>query len=229
MRRRKIDHTGQLRLLPTVLDQFVDGRDDESMPVGELEQVVPAGHLAIVPDYLADDRRRIKTRNPAEVDRSLSVARSPQYALGICRKQVQVPRPDKVGGFRCFIEHRRDCFGAIESRDSGCHAAAAIHGHGEGGRKLGCSSGWLSEHRNAELGQTTGLHGQTNHTPALSHHEIDDLRSGKLGGDDQVALVLPVRAIDDDDWLASQHGLGGGFNIGKPALACLAHSVASTL
>ena len=36
----------------------------------------------------------------------------------------------------------------------------------------------------------------------VAHHERDEFRGGLLGGEDEVALVLAVLVVDDDDGLA---------------------------
>ena len=36
----------------------------------------------------------------------------------------------------------------------------------------------------------------------VAHHEGDELRSGLLGGEDEIALVLAILVVDDDDGLA---------------------------
>jgi hypothetical protein len=44
-----------------------------------------------------------------------------------------------------------------------------------------------------------GGHRHADQAAALVHGEGDQLRGGQLGGEDDVALVLPVLVVDDDD------------------------------
>ena len=57
------------------------------------------------------------------------------------------------------------------------------------------SGSWSSSIRS--VGQ-----GQADQAPAVLGHEVDDVRGDLLGGDHEVALVLPVLVVDDDDQAA---------------------------
>ena len=51
-----------------------------------------------------------------------------------------------------------------------------------------------------------GRHRHAEHAAGVAHHEIDGLRRRLFGGDDQVALILAIFVIDQDD-----HASGSKF------------------
>ena len=51
--------------------------------------------------------------------------------------------------------------------------------------------------------------GQADQAPALARHEVDRLRRHLLGREHEVALVLPVLVVHDDDELARAQVLDG--------------------
>jgi len=50
-----------------------------------------------------------------------------------------------------------------------------------------------------QLVQPLSRHGQADQPTAVAGHEVDDLRRGLLGGDGQIAFVLAVLVVHDDD------------------------------
>ena len=60
-------------------------------------------------------------------------------------------------------------------------------------------------------------HGQADDAAGVAHHEVDSVRCRLLGGDHEVALVLAVFVIDEDDHAAVAQ-LGDGVIDGANAL-----------
>src|SRR5262249_55217710 len=63
---------------------------------------------------------------------------------------------------------------------------------------------------------------QAHHAAGVPHHEVDRLRGDGLGGDDQVALVLPVFVVHEDDHAAGPQ-LGERLLDRAEAVARLGH------
>ena len=57
----------------------------------------------------------------------------------------------------------------------------------------------LHHHRDVQLVQALPGQGQADQPPPVAGHEVDRLRRHLLGRDGQVALVLPLLVVDDDD------------------------------
>src|SRR5690606_37672084 len=58
----------------------------------------------------------------------------------------------------------------------------------------------------------------TDEAGRVPHHEGDELRGRHLGGEDEVALVLPVLVIDDDDRTSGRDLLDRLFDRGERVL-----------
>ena len=95
------------------------------------------------------------------------------------------------------VEHGRR---AIGGRNAGRRPALRLDRHAEGGlepRRV------LRHHqRNLELVEPLRRHRQTDQTAAVPRHEVDRLRRDLLGRDRQIAFVLPILVVDDDDHAA---------------------------
>jgi hypothetical protein len=118
---------------------------------------------------------------------------------------VDVPGPGEVGRSRRRVDggqHRRR---AIVRRNARRRSSNGVDRRAEGGfepRRI-----VAHEQRNLELVEPLRGHRQTDQPPAETRHEIDRLRRHLLGGDRQVALVLAVLIVDDDDHRAAAHGV----------------------
>src|SRR5690606_678368 len=129
----------------------------------------------------------------------LGVAVAHQDAAGAGAQREDVAGPDQVGGFGGAARQQPEGGGAVGGGDSGGDAVGGggVDGDGEGGlHRLGVVVHHL---RQPEAVQFVALHGGADQAAALAHHEGDDLGGGHLGRDDEVALVLAVLVVDDDD------------------------------
>ena len=57
----------------------------------------------------------------------------------------------------------------------------------------------LRHRRKTELLDSLGGEREANHAPAMSRHEVDEIRRRPLGGANQVAFVFAILVIGDDD------------------------------
>ena len=84
--------------------------------------------------------------------------------------------------------------------DAGGDAARGFDGDGEG-----CAEGRgvvVHHQRQAELPEPVVGEGQADEAPAVGGHEVDGLGGHAIGGHAEVALVLAVLVVDEDDHLA---------------------------
>ena len=70
-----------------------------------------------------------------------------------------------------------------------------LDGNAEGGAEAGAVLTILHHEGDAELVQPLRRHGQTNETPSVGRHEVDDLGGHLLRGDGEIALVLAVLVV----------------------------------
>ena len=61
----------------------------------------------------------------------------------------------------------------------------------------------LGHQRQAELFDPPAVHRQADQAAGEAGHEVDRIGRRELGGDDEVALVLPVLVIDQDEHAAA--------------------------
>ena len=119
-----------------------------------------------------------------------------------------MPRTGEI--FRAAIKRLQNRVGAIGSGDASGNAFTGIDGY----RKSRPTLGRIVCHheRECKLIAMLGEHRHTNQATAMACHEGDRLGGCELGGDRQIALVLPVGGVDDDDELALSDVLDRLFN-----------------
>ncbi len=84
--------------------------------------------------------------------------------------------------------------------DAGRHPGPGVDGDGErGAHPLGVVRDHLVEFEPVEVG---AVHRHADHPGGITDHEGQQLRGGLLRREDQVAFVLAVGVVDDDDWPA---------------------------
>ena len=109
---------------------------------------------------------------------------------------------------------------AVGGRDAGRRAVAEVDGVGErGALGLGVV---LDHERQVELVAALAGERRADDARRVAHEERDLLRRGELGRHDEVALVLAVLVVDDDDDLAPSDG-GDGVLDRSEQCAALGH------
>ena len=92
---------------------------------------------------------------------------------------------------------RQDRRGAVRRRDAGRHAFPGVNRHREAGPEGGGVVGGLR--RQVELVGLLRRDGEADQPAALLEHEVDRLRRDLLGRERQVALVLALGVVHEDD------------------------------
>src|SRR4051794_19587015 len=108
------------------------------------------------------------------------------------------------------VDRHLDRARAVGGRDAGGHAVARLDRDGERGleRRL-----VLGRHQvEPELVAALRLERQADQPAPLLGHEIDGLGRGELGGESEVALVLAILRVADDDHLSGADVLDGVFD-----------------
>ena len=190
-----------LLVLAAPLDQVGDGDQREVVLVGEDPQLVGLRHRAFVllADDFADRARRLQAGHPGQVDGGLGVAGPAQHPAVLGAQRNDVAGPGEVVGDAGRVGEQPHRGGAVGRRDSGADAIFRVDGDGVGGAVL------VLVHRvhrqQAELVADRAVQRHAQVARGVADHERDELGGGLLGGEDEVALVLPVLVIDDDDGL----------------------------
>ena len=194
----------QLFALAAGADEVGDGADFEAVELGEGDEVRQAGHGTVFVEDFADDAGGEEAGHPRDVDRRLRVAGADQSAAGAGHEGEDVAWGDQVGARGFGVDGGGDGVGAVAGGDAVSQAFAGVDGDGEGGLVLLAVGG--GHHREAELFDVAGGHGEADEAAGVAHHEGQGLGGGELGGDDEVALVFAVLVVDEDE-----HAAGAGF------------------
>ena len=93
--------------------------------------------------------------------------------------------------------------GAVGGRDAGGHALGGLDRHREGGAHLGA----VARHHGRQVQALAAFAGQrqADQAAAEARHEVDGFGRDVVGGQHQVALVLAVFLVDQDDHAAGAH------------------------
>ena len=171
------------------------------------------GRRAIVPSSFMISHRMPTGRQSASVARSTAASVWPARWSTPPGPRAQGKH---VAGLDQILRHRRrrrhdlDGLRPVGGADAGGDAARGIHAHLEIGAE---TFAVLAHHAfDAELLQPLGGRGHANQSAAELGHEIHGGRRDKLPGHDQIAFILAVGVVHDDDHFAFAEVGDDGFN-----------------
>ena len=185
--------------LKPVLDEIGDRADFESMLTGESDQIVEMGDLALAVEYLDDDAGGLETGKLGQINARLGVAGTDEHAAGLAFERADVTGAAKVGGLGVGVETAANRPTAIRGADAAGHAQLGprVDRDREGGAVC---RGVLAHLRiKMEPLARFGRQTQAELARRLTDHEVDHFRRDKFSRADEIALVLAVLIIDQDD------------------------------
>ena len=182
---------------PPVGDEVGDRDQGEVVLVGEAPQVRHPHHGAVVVDQLAEHAGRAQAGQPGQVDRGLGVAGPAQHAAVAGPQRHHVPGAGQVGRPGRRVGQQPDRVRPLGRRDAGRHALAGVHRH----RVRGAAAVLVACGTSA-----AGRAGRRRASVSGAQMKPDVWRTMNAissvvaicGGEDEVALVLPVLVVDDD-------------------------------
>ncbi len=167
------------------------------MPLCKFQQVWQARHGAVVVHDFADDARRNQPREAGDIDRCLGMPGAHEHAALARFERENMARACDIVRLRLGVDGGADGVGAVGRADAGGHALARFDGNGEGS---GVAAAVVARHGGqAEALDLCFLEREADEPACVPRHVIDRIRIAKLGGDDEVALVLAVFVIHQDD------------------------------
>ena len=184
-------------MLAAVLDQVGDGADLELVLAGELHQVGQARHGAVGLEDLADHGGGRQAGHGGQVAAGLGVAGAHQHAAGHRAHREDVAGLHQVGRLGVARHRNLDGAGAVGGRDAGLDALGGLDRLGEIGAVSRAVAG--GHQRQVQLAAALFGQRQADQAAPVRDHEVDGFGRDELGGHDQVALVLAVFLIDQDD------------------------------
>ncbi len=187
----------ELLVAAAVLDEVGDGDHLQAVPLAVRDQVRDTGHRPVVVHDLADDAARIQAGEPCEVDGGLGLADALEHAAGLRAQREHVARLHEVVRRRIGMDRDLDRVAAVGGRDAGRHAFARL----DADRERGAERRLVVVGHRAQRELVGALLGEAEaDQPArVRRHEVDRLGRRELRGDRQVAFVLAVGIVDDDD------------------------------
>ena len=197
--------TPHLALVAPVLDQVRNAQYFNFMPRGELFELGHARHGAVLVHDFADDAGRLESREPREIDRRLRMPAARQHAALERAQGLQPPRPDQVARLGAVGNRHRYRARAIVGRHAGTHAFPGIDRCRKRGAELALIAGIVGDQGQSELAHALFGQRKRHEAARVRRHEIDCVRRGALGRDEQVALVLAVLIVDEYQHAALAH------------------------
>jgi hypothetical protein len=138
-----------------------------------------------------------QAREAAQVGPGLGVAVAGQHPALLGAEREDVPGAREVVGDAGRVGQQPHGAGAVGGGDPGGDPLLGVDRHGEGGAvALGVALDHLLQLQPVQVGAG---HRHADQAAALVHAEGDQFGGGELGGEDDVALVLPVLVVDDHD------------------------------
>ena len=162
----------------------------------ELFQLRDAGHAAVLVHDLADDTGRRQSGHARQIHRRFGLPRSHEDATFLGSQRKYVARPRQIGGLAGRVDASEDRTCAVGGRDSGGDSGASVHRLTECRAEVGSIS-----RRDEGQPQKIALlasHRQTDQPAAMGRHEVDDLRRDFLSRNREIAFVLTIFVIHDD-------------------------------
>ena len=162
-----------------------------------------SGSRAMVPSSRAISTMAAAGRSPASRARSTPASVCPARTStppGRARSGKTCPGRTKSAASAVGVGEQPDGGGPVGGGDAGADAVrgARVDRDGErGAHRLGVVAATICGR--SSRSRSGASMGDADQPAALGHHERDDLGGDPLGGDDQVALVLPVLVVDDHD------------------------------
>jgi hypothetical protein len=185
-----------------VSDQVGDRADLELVLRCERLEVGAPRHRAVVVHDLDDDGGRVEAREPREVTAGLGVSGPGQHATGLRHHRKYVPGLAQVLGTRIGLHRRDHRVRAVVRRDAGGDAFRRFDGQREVGAMLAVR---LADHqRQAQLAAALRGQREADEAAAETRHEVDVGGGDLLRGHHEVAFVLAILIVHDDDHAAGR-------------------------
>jgi hypothetical protein len=199
--------------LEAMRDELRYGNECESVLLREALELGAPGTRPILAKNLADDSGWTEACEPGEINRGFCMSNALKDTAIARTERRYVSGAPKVGRNRLGIDSDTDRFGAVLSTDAGGDAEPLVSINADGERSpvfVGVVFGLLSE---LELvGAFTGER-ETNPSARLPDHEVDQLGRDELRRTNEIAFVLAILIVGDDDHLA-------GFDVGYCLFDC---------
>jgi hypothetical protein len=193
----------ELLVASAVPHQVGDRHERQTVFVGEAPQVVTACHLATVEHEFAQHACGRASCESGQVDRRFGVPDALEHAAGASAQWEDVARTVERRSIHVGVRERPQRRRTIRRRDPRRGSLGEIDADREGSAvRLGVLR---RDHHRLQAEFVAALAGEADadHPRGVPHEEGDRLGRRCVGGHDQVAFVLAVLVVGDDDDLAA--------------------------
>ena len=184
-------------LLQPIGDEVADRADLEAVGAREIHQIVEPRHRPVVAHDLADDRARVEAGEARDVDRRLGMAGADEDSAGLGHQREDVSRGDELVRPMCRIDRNGDRASAVGGADSRRNALLCLDRDREGG--LVAASVVVDHRLQAERVRTFLGQRKADEAAPVPGHEIDRVRSRHLRRNDEIAFILAVVVVDENE------------------------------
>ena len=197
---RRDDALDELVVAAAVGDEVGDGDHLQVVALAVLDEVADARHRAVVVHDLADDAGGVQAGEPREVDRGLGLADALEHAAGAALQREDVAGLDEVARRGLGVDRDLDRARAVVRRDARRDAFARLDRDRE--RRLERRLVLRGHEVEAELVAALRGEAEADEPAAVRGHEVHGLGGRELRGHREIALVLAILVVADDDHLA---------------------------
>ena len=190
-------------VLQPVRHDLRDGDEREPMLFGEPLELGAARAGAVVVQDLADHARRVEPREPREIHGGLGVPHALEHAALARTERKDVPAVSEIAGRGRRIDRDANRRRAVLRADPRGHAKARRRVDADRVRRSIIVEVRLAHRREAELVHTLAGQRDTNQPSRFPNHEVDHLWGDELRRANEVALVLAVFVVGNDNELAA--------------------------
>jgi hypothetical protein len=192
--------TNEMIVPAAIGNEIGDGCDLQPVQLREFYQIWQPRHGAVFIHDLADHARRIEACEAGDIDSRFGVPGTDQNTAVAGHERENVARHDNVGLAFGRIDGNPDSTGAVGRGNSRRNSVLGFDGHREG--CLIARAVLRRHHRQIQLISALLRQRQADQTASVLGHEIDRLRRAHLRRDDEVALVLTVLSVDQNEHAA---------------------------
>ncbi len=193
------DAFDELFAFEAVADQIGDGAHFEAVLLAEDFEFGSSGHFAVFAHDFADDGGGFEAGDSAEIHAALGLTGADECSAVSGAEGVDVSRAKEVVGLGVVGDGNLDGGGTVFGADAGgdTKAFGGIDGDGEGGSELGGVVFGLA--MESEAIALFGGERKADESSAMGDHKVDGFGGDELSSVDEVALVLAVLIINQDN------------------------------
>ena len=191
-------------------DQIGDGDPRQAVALREGGDLRSAHHRAVVIHQLGEHADRRQAGEPAKIDASLGMAGAHEHPAFLGDQRKHMARPHEVARAHIAVGERAHGIGTLLRRDAGRQAMADIDRDGKGGTERRI----VARHHRIEMQPPRFIvrQGRADDARGMADDERHLFGRAQRSGDEQIALILPIVVVGDDDDLAACESADDGVD-----------------